>query len=70
MRNDSLSVRIVAALKLEPMTAREVSTSLSVGYDSTRLVMQRLEANGLIRRIGFGQKTSRFGATPYLWRAA
>ncbi|KAF1009514.1 MAG: hypothetical protein GAK28_00152 [Luteibacter sp.] len=70
MTKQPLQSRIVEALKLEPMTAREVSTRLSAGYDSTRLVMGRLEQLGRIRRIGFGERTAKSGATPYLWRAA
>lgn len=52
-RPQPLRQRIVSALRLQPMPARQIATCLSVHYESARMSLVRLERRGKVRRRGF-----------------
>lgn len=61
--------RIIAAVKLGPMTIRAVAKAIMVNEENVRTTMQRLEAKRLVKRVGFAPREGRLGASPYLWVA-
>jgi hypothetical protein len=68
-RPESLASRIFDAVKLKPMTTRDLSTLLSTRTEMVRLTLSRLEERHLVRRKGLAPKAPT-GITPYLWEAA
>lgn len=61
--------RIIAAVRLGPMTVQAVAKALMVNEENVRTTMQRLEAKRLVKRVGFAPREGRLGASPYLWAA-
>lgn len=67
--HQTIADRVVAAIRMKPMTIRQIGEAVSASDNYLRVAMDRLERAGKVRRKGFAQK-SRTGATPYLWEAA
>lgn len=68
-RADLLTPRILEAIKLAPMTVRQIADVLCASDESIRQLLMRMEGTRKVRRAGFAPK-ARTGSTPYLWVAA
>jgi hypothetical protein len=62
--------RVVAALKLQPMTVKFVAHVLCEKVRHVDLAMNRLARRGAIRPNGFEVRGYRRGRIPMLWRLA